>query len=65
MKISSCLANCGLKKQSLHAPAPKCHWNMPPERVRAPSARSRVLHEALSQSRVVWECSPKLVVSPI
>ncbi|CAF1963616.1 unnamed protein product, partial [Brassica napus] len=40
-------------------------WKGAPERVRAPSCRPLSHHEALSTSRVVWECSPNRAVNSV
>ncbi|CAF2372936.1 unnamed protein product, partial [Brassica napus] len=41
-------------------------WKGAPERVRAPSCpRTLSHHEALSTSRVVWECSPNRAVNSV
>ncbi|CAF2086753.1 unnamed protein product [Brassica napus] len=40
-------------------------WKGAPERVRAPVARTLSHHEALSTSRVVWECSPNRAVNSV
>ena len=55
---------CILKRRDLQQACPKCYWKVPPERVRAPSDVSLLLDGAPSESRVVWECSPKREVNP-
>ncbi|KAL0853192.1 hypothetical protein Bca101_058344 [Brassica carinata] len=40
-------------------------WKGAPERVRARRARTLSHHEALSTSRVVWECSPNRAVNSV
>ncbi|KAI3779968.1 hypothetical protein L2E82_09738 [Cichorium intybus] len=55
--------NCSLEKASSAADRAQVPWKGAPERVRAPSCRTLSHHEALSASRVVWECSPNRAVN--
>ncbi len=58
----SSAANCRLKTAIEDAGLGKVHWNVAPQRVRAPLGPGVRPEERQSTSRVVWECSSKRVV---